>query len=225
MIRRSTQSAFAISTEALTPARTTDAALARGETKPLLGLPMTVKKSYNVAGLPTTWGLPPQKDFRPTEDALPITRVKDAGGVILGKTNVPVWHSVTGRATTTSMAPPITLTISAARRAARPADRRRRWRQAMVHSRSAPISAARCACRRFIAASLRTSDLRTGGAARPYTAAVSAAAVRPRSVGDRADGALGPPICRCCSTWSRGRIRWKPASPTGWRWGRRGTAR
>ena len=49
----------------LDAARAADAALARGETRPLLGLPMTVKESYNVAGLPTTWGFPPQKDFRP----------------------------------------------------------------------------------------------------------------------------------------------------------------
>ena len=78
-------------------ARAADAARARGETGPLLGLPMTVKESYNVAGLPTTWGFPPQKDFVPGEDALSIFRVKTAGGVILGKTNVPVgladWQS------------------------------------------------------------------------------------------------------------------------------------
>jgi Asp-tRNA(Asn)/Glu-tRNA(Gln) amidotransferase A subunit family amidase len=58
---------------------------------------VTVKESYNVAGLPTTWGFPPQKDFVPGEDALSISRVKAAGGVILGKTNVPVgladWQS------------------------------------------------------------------------------------------------------------------------------------
>jgi len=82
---------------AMDAARAADAALARGETKPLLGLPLTVKESYNIAGLPTTWGFPPQKDFKPAEDALLITRVKDAGGVILGKTNVPVglgdWQS------------------------------------------------------------------------------------------------------------------------------------
>ena len=81
----------------LAAARAADAELARGENKPLLGLPMTVKESYNVAGLPTTWGIPAQKDFTPTEDALPISRVKDAGGVILGKTNVPLglgdWQS------------------------------------------------------------------------------------------------------------------------------------
>jgi amidase len=81
----------------LTAAKEADAALARGETRPLLGIPMTVKESFNVAGLPTTWGFPPQKDFRPPADALPIARVKDAGGVILAKTNVPValadWQS------------------------------------------------------------------------------------------------------------------------------------
>jgi amidase len=81
----------------LDAARAADAALARGETQPLLGIPLTVKESYNVAGLPTTWGFPAQKDFTPPEDALPISRVKAAGGVILGKTNVPLglgdWQS------------------------------------------------------------------------------------------------------------------------------------
>ena len=78
-------------------ARAADAARARGEDRPLLGIPLTVKESYNVAGLPTTWGIPTQKDFRPKEDALAITRVKHAGGVIIGKTNVPLglgdWQS------------------------------------------------------------------------------------------------------------------------------------
>jgi amidase len=81
----------------LEAARAADAALGRGETRPLLGIPLTVKESYNVAGLPTTWGFPAQKDFTPPDDALAISRVKAAGGVILGKTNVPVgladWQS------------------------------------------------------------------------------------------------------------------------------------
>jgi amidase len=78
-------------------AKAADAALARGERAPLLGVPMTVKEAYNVAGLPTTWGFPAAKNFRPTEDALAISRVKAAGAVILGKTNVPIaladWQS------------------------------------------------------------------------------------------------------------------------------------
>ena len=82
---------------ALSAARDADAALARGERKPLLGLPMTVKESYNIAGLPTTWGIPAQKDFIAKEDSLPVTRVKDAGTVVVGKTNVPLglgdWQS------------------------------------------------------------------------------------------------------------------------------------
>jgi amidase len=81
----------------LAAARAADAELARGVKKPLLGIPMTVKESYNIAGLPTTWGIPAQKDFIAKDDALPITRVKDAGAVILGKTNVPLglgdWQS------------------------------------------------------------------------------------------------------------------------------------
>jgi amidase len=81
----------------LEAARAADAALARGESRPLLGIPMTLKESYNVAGLPTTWGHPTQKDFVPSEDALAVTRVKAAGGVVLGKTNVPLdladWQS------------------------------------------------------------------------------------------------------------------------------------
>jgi amidase len=81
----------------LDAARAADAARARGESRPLLGIPMTVKESLNVIGLPTTWGFPAQKNFRPSEDALSISRIKDAGGVILGKTNVPIalgdWQS------------------------------------------------------------------------------------------------------------------------------------
>jgi amidase len=82
---------------ALESARAADAALARGESKPLLGIPLTAKESYNIAGLPTTWGFPEQKNFVAKEDALTVTRIKDAGGVFVGKTNVPVglgdWQS------------------------------------------------------------------------------------------------------------------------------------
>jgi amidase len=74
---------------ALDAARAADAALAKGETGALLGLPIIVKESFNIAGLPTTWGFPWAKDFVPAEDALSVARVKSAGAVVLGKTNVP----------------------------------------------------------------------------------------------------------------------------------------
>ena len=71
-------------------ARAADAALARGEQRALLGVPVTLKEPFNVAGLPTTWGFPEFKDFVPTEDALVVSRLKQAGAVIIGKTNIPV---------------------------------------------------------------------------------------------------------------------------------------
>ncbi|MGW1740106.1 amidase [Nocardia sp. NPDC001965] len=70
-------------------ARAADRARARGEDRPLLGIPVTVKESYDMAGLPTTWGIPQHADYVPAEDAVQVSRLKAAGAVILGKTNVP----------------------------------------------------------------------------------------------------------------------------------------
>ena len=58
---------------------------------PLHGLPMTVKESYNIAGLPTTWGLPENKNNIPSEDAVACQRLQAAGAIIFGKTNVPAY--------------------------------------------------------------------------------------------------------------------------------------
>ncbi|WP_372661550.1 amidase [Amycolatopsis kentuckyensis] len=71
-------------------ARRADQARARGEDRPLLGVPVTVKESYDIAGLPTTWGMPPHRDHVPAEDAVQVSRLKAAGAVVLGKTNVPL---------------------------------------------------------------------------------------------------------------------------------------
>jgi amidase len=61
-----------------------DAAIARGEVwAPLYGVPTTVKASFDIIGLPTTWGLPAFKANHPTD------RLLDAGVVIFAKTNVP----------------------------------------------------------------------------------------------------------------------------------------
>jgi amidase len=70
-------------------AEAADAALARGEQRPLLGIPVTLKEPFNVAGLPTTWGLPQFRHFVPTQDALAVSRLKQAGAIIIGKTNIP----------------------------------------------------------------------------------------------------------------------------------------
>ena len=74
---------------ARTAAADADARAARGETAPLQGLPMTLKESINVKGLRTTAGMPFWKDFRSEHDAMVTARVRAAGAVLLGKTNVP----------------------------------------------------------------------------------------------------------------------------------------
>jgi amidase len=65
-----------------------DAALARGERRPLLGVPMTVKEAIQVAGLPTTWGIPGTQSIEVRESAVAVQRLERAGAVIIGKTNV-----------------------------------------------------------------------------------------------------------------------------------------
>jgi len=64
---------------------------------PLHGVPMTVKESFDVAGLPTTWGFPDKKENIARDDALAVQRFTAAGAVVFGKTNVPValgdWQS------------------------------------------------------------------------------------------------------------------------------------
>jgi amidase len=71
-------------------ARAADAALAHGERwGPLHGVPMTVKESFNVAGLPTTFGNPVWKNNIAAGNAFLIDRLLEAGAVVYGKTNVP----------------------------------------------------------------------------------------------------------------------------------------
>ncbi len=79
-------------------ARAIDASRSKHDTRPLLGVPMTVKESNDVAGLPTTWGIPDFAGRPVTTDAVAVQRLKAAGAVILGKTNTPValadWQAV-----------------------------------------------------------------------------------------------------------------------------------
>jgi amidase len=70
-------------------AREADAALAKGDVLgPLHGLPMTIKESFDIAGLPTTWGIPSFASNVATRDAEMVKRYKAAGAVFMGKTNV-----------------------------------------------------------------------------------------------------------------------------------------
>lgn len=62
---------------------------AKGKKGPLHGLPMTVKESFDVAGWPKTWGMPEYQDNVARKDALAVERLKRAGAIVFGKTNVP----------------------------------------------------------------------------------------------------------------------------------------
>jgi amidase len=77
---------------ALERAREADEALARGEVwGPLHGVPFTVKDSFETAGLRTTAGAPELAEHVPLRDAEPVARLRAAGMVLLGKTNLPTW--------------------------------------------------------------------------------------------------------------------------------------
>jgi len=90
---------------AVATAKALDSAGPRDD-QPLFGVAMTIKESFDVAGLPTTFGHPEFRDKLAPRDALLVQRLKAAGAVIVGKTNVPVdltdWQSfnpVYGRTT------------------------------------------------------------------------------------------------------------------------------
>jgi amidase len=75
---------------ALRRAAEADAVHAAGESSGLLhGVPMTHKDSHAVAGMPTTWGSPLLRDAVAEEDSLPVARLRAAGVVTTGKTNLP----------------------------------------------------------------------------------------------------------------------------------------
>lgn len=73
-------------------ARDAAKAIARQEARsdqPLYGVPMTVKESFNVAGLPTTWGFEEFRGNIAGVDAAVVRLLKKAGAIIVGKSNVP----------------------------------------------------------------------------------------------------------------------------------------
>jgi amidase len=75
-------------------ARAADEAIAAGRSRgPLHGLPMTVKESFEAAGMRTTCGAPVLADHVSGHDADAVARLRAAGAVVFGKTNLPIWCS------------------------------------------------------------------------------------------------------------------------------------
>ncbi len=71
-------------------AREADAALAQGQSwGPLHGVPVTIKDALQVAGLRTTSSYKPLANYIPREDAVCVARLRAAGAIVLGKTNMP----------------------------------------------------------------------------------------------------------------------------------------
>ncbi len=78
-----------VSDRALADAREAEHRLMRGDKAPLLGVPFGIKDVTPTAGVRTTFGSPLFRDFVPAEDALVVSRLKEAGGILIGKTNTP----------------------------------------------------------------------------------------------------------------------------------------
>ncbi|WP_416898360.1 MAG: amidase [Minwuia sp.] len=73
-------------------ARAADEAAARGESwGPLHGLPMTVKDTFEVVGMACTAGAPELAEHRPNRHATSVERLIEAGAIVYGKTNTPIW--------------------------------------------------------------------------------------------------------------------------------------
>ncbi len=91
--------------EARAGARAAEQSLMRGETPGLLhGVPVTVKDSFDIAGHATLCGSRFRRDHRAAHDASAVARMKDAGAIVLGKTNCPEFlsnyetdNAITGR--------------------------------------------------------------------------------------------------------------------------------
>ena len=76
--------------EAIEAARRADEVIARGGAQGVFhGVPVNVKESFGVQGRPCTWGIPVFKDSRAPRDAMAVRRLRDAGAILLGATNVP----------------------------------------------------------------------------------------------------------------------------------------
>ena len=117
---------------------------------PLHGIPVAIKDLIEVAGMPTGYGSQVHAPRMADHDALLVARLRAAGAVIFGKTNLleyayGIAHPRSGR--------PTTRTTPAARPADQAAVRRRRWRQASCRWPLVPIPAGRFASRPPIAAS------------------------------------------------------------------------
>lgn len=79
--------------QAIDQARASDKERQKGVSKPLQGLPITVKDSIDVKGFKSTGGSYAREHYQPKEDATVIARLRAAGAIIVAKTNLPEYSS------------------------------------------------------------------------------------------------------------------------------------
>ncbi len=81
-----------VNPEAITTARALDAEFRKtGKLRPLHGIPVIVKDNFNTKGLQTTGGSIALKGFVPTEDAYQVQKLREAGAIVLAKSNMAEW--------------------------------------------------------------------------------------------------------------------------------------
>ena len=163
-------------------ARQVDARVQAGEDPgPLAGVPVGIKDLVCTKDLPTVSGSIAYEGFMPDEDDVAVERLRAAGAVILGKTNVPEFgysgasHNAVFEATRNPW--------NLERSPAAPARARApQWRLASGRSRSAAMAAARCGFRRRSAGSWG-SRRRWGGCRSTPVAGMSATPASPAGRG------------------------------------------
>src|SRR5882724_4937675 len=77
--------------EALQNAKAADEKLAKGEKSALLGIPLSIKDNFSTSGIRTTASSKVLENYIPPFDATVVKRLKEAGIVLLGKTNIDAW--------------------------------------------------------------------------------------------------------------------------------------
>ena len=174
---------------------------------PFAGVPMLVKDLTETAGVRTTFSSRAFADYVPPTDAAVVRRMKDAGFVVIGKSNTPEFGITCVTESELNGACRNPWDTSNARPAARRAARRRRSPRACCRSRTAPTAAARSASPRRAAASSGSS--RRAAASPPRRTSAARSSCR-RAARSRSPCATRRRSSTCVAGYEPGDAHWAP---------------